>query len=91
MRAQHTTLNTLLVQMAKQVGSDALQRPWSKHSPGSSRHAQASEQQPPTSRKRTRQDTVEDAIADNPKLQEFMSVMQPRSKKQLWSNDDAAV
>ena len=80
--------------MAKQVGSDALQRPWSKHSPGSSRHTapqQQQQQKPAPSRKRTRQDTVEDVIASDPKLKEFMSVMQPSSKKQLWANDDTTL
>ena len=82
-----------LAQMAKQVGSEALQRPWSKHSPGSSQHTAANkqQQQPAPSRKRARQETVDDVIAANPRLQEFMSVMQPRSKKQLWGNDDTTL
>lgn len=112
-------------QVAKEVGSDALARPWSRHSAGSSRHDRLVQQQQGRStgrgalgartthskdgraaddgasdgaphgqqhgkhgKKRKTRFEVDEAIANDPKLQEFLSVMQPRSKKQLWSNDD---
>lgn len=83
---------------AAMAGSEQ-QRPWSKHSVGSSRHQQAgaaADKQAAAGsgtitgkgRKRGAGSLVEEAAAADPQLAEFLELMQPRAKGKIWSNDE---
>ncbi len=88
-----------VLQFARPIRDAELPRPWSKHSDNSilKQKQQQQEQQAATElkvkaaagKKRKAPGAVveEDAAAD-PKLAEFLSLMQPRSKARMWSNDD---
>ena len=79
----------LEVDFAQKYGSEAKRNAWSKYTEGTSRYK---EQQ----RAATGANAVEvvnkkkdvQKGEDDPKLQEFLALMQPRHKKAIWSNDD---
>ncbi len=87
------------------MNDSSLSRPWSAHSVGSSRYEkkhQQSQQQKPnnkslgdTSKVNKDQKKLKSKIAvgdkNNEKLQEFLEVMQPRSKSKTWTNDDLTI
>ena len=93
-------------QLAKPIGHAADgSRPWSKYSVGSSRHAQAAApaaaaEQPLLAREakkaaRAAKSGVKGpagaaAGEEDPRLAEFLALMQPRSKQQLWVRAHAA-
>ncbi|CAG9460741.1 unnamed protein product [Pedinophyceae sp. YPF-701] len=90
------------VDFAYKAGDEQLPRAWSKYSKGSSafKKLHADEEAAGAGagggqkdKDKKPADTVVDemrrAIASDPKLQEFMAVMAPRSKAKIWSNDDA--
>jgi multiple RNA-binding domain-containing protein 1 len=75
-------------QVAQKLGDANLPRPWSRHStkkddkaitPDVSNHARA----------KGHEDNSMDI--DDPKLQDFLQVMQPRAMSKLWANDTSVV
>ncbi|XP_024381120.1 uncharacterized protein [Physcomitrium patens] len=89
----------LTCELAQAVGDPNLPRPWSRHSEGSSKFKPKSDdvvENPTTSAKDTgkfkknqdfRSKTADSELENDPQLQEFLEVMQPRSKSKLWAND----
>mmetsp|Transcript_3809 Transcript_3809/g.4468 ORF Transcript_3809/g.4468 Transcript_3809/m.4468 type:complete len:747 (+) Transcript_3809:208-2448(+) len=72
----------LSVEVALPYGDIKLSRPWSKHSKNAQK--EADEADAPNSNLKT----VKKATKKDKKLQEFLLLMQPRSKSQFWANDD---
>lgn len=72
----------LSVEEALPYGDSKLSKPWSKHSKPVSSQAEA------TVKKVSH---VPNAKTKDKKLQEFLALMQPKSKSQFWSNDDGPI
>ena len=79
------------VDLAQSIGSEALPRPWSKYSSGSSAFDKRQKHQHEKEEKKLNEkqkDFLKDMVEmDDPKLQEFLQVMKPTDKK-TWGNDD---
>lgn len=80
------------VDFAQKYGSEAKKNAWSKYTEGTSRYKE-------TQRAATGANAVEISdknkkkkkdveVEEDPKLREFLALMQPRHKKAIWSNDD---
>ncbi|KAL3679101.1 hypothetical protein R1sor_022057 [Riccia sorocarpa] len=89
----------LACELAQAIGASSLPRPWSRHSQGSSAydHAHSFNQEKPekventapktqTNKTRSTKNIVKEEEND-PELQEFLQVMQPRAKTKIWAND----
>eukprot|EP00890_Picochlorum_soloecismus_P004116 jgi/Picsp_1/4705/NSC_02074-R1_protein len=82
------------VEFAQKFGSESKQNAWSKYTEGTSRYrtrmgaAKSMETGPSPGTKTGRHLPVTPADEDDPKLQEFLSLMQPRHKQAVWSNED---
>lgn len=82
----------LSIEYARKVGQSEV-RPWSKYSEGSSGfkrlHPEKNEKkdEKPLDRGDKTKGDAADAEED-PQLAEFLSLMQPRSKSKMWSNDE---
>ncbi|KAL3523166.1 hypothetical protein ACH5RR_016000 [Cinchona calisaya] len=82
-------------EIARKVGDPNIPRPWSQYS--LKKHEKSSEgKEVPGSEssklarskeKKKKEKNKKDDENDDPKLQEFLQVMQPRSKSKLWAND----
>ncbi|CEO99981.1 hypothetical protein PBRA_007715 [Plasmodiophora brassicae] len=91
----------ITVEFALAVGDNRLSRPWSQHSKGSSRHEKKHpelyERKPENEPGQQTEKVVPewkaklDALENNPKFQEFISVMKPRNKSNFWDNDTVEV
>ena len=81
-----------ILQIARPVGEELDDRPWSRYSKGSSAynkvHAVSKDKESSTE-KRSKDESSNHGqdIAEDPELNEFLQVMQPRSKSKLWAND----
>eukprot|EP00898_Chlorokybus_atmophyticus_P002229 jgi/Chlat1/3006/Chrsp2S08920 len=86
----------LIVELAYAKGDASMHRPWSKHSEGRSawektHHATSDDED--NSKSKAKSNKGDDANgkdgndADDPQLQEFLAVMQPRRNTKLWAND----
>ncbi|KAG8371486.1 hypothetical protein BUALT_Bualt13G0092700 [Buddleja alternifolia] len=88
-----TTLSLILAELliAREVGDPNILRPWSQYS--LEKHKNSSEEEKratgpksaltgPESKKRKKDD-----MNYEPQLEEFLQVMQPRSRSKLWAND----
>ncbi|KDO34220.1 hypothetical protein SPRG_19058 [Saprolegnia parasitica CBS 223.65] len=85
----------ITVKIAQPRESNELDRPWSKYSKGSSRHAEVTKapeepddetdeaKETTTRKKKGKKTTGEDSAFD-----EFVETMQPRSQTKFWANDD---
>ncbi|RIA86197.1 hypothetical protein C1645_344933 [Glomus cerebriforme] len=89
----------ITIEFAKPVNDSLLPRPWSAHSVGSSEYEKRHQQNPnnksldgisKVDKDKYRKSNSKFSIVDekNEKLQEFLEVMQPRSKSKTWANDD---
>eukprot|EP01156_Anaeramoeba_ignava_P002607 Anaeramoba_ignava/a218880_59.p1 GENE.a218880_59~~a218880_59.p1 ORF type:complete len:822 (+),score=274.37 a218880_59:115-2580(+) len=92
----------LEVSFAKPIGSNDIERPWSKYSKGSSLYYQAHPEiqkqkklEVDLQRKKKYQEMQEkkqkvfnESVANDPKLVEFLQVMKPRSNTKKWTNDE---
>ncbi|XP_071715693.1 multiple RNA-binding domain-containing protein 1 [Rutidosis leptorrhynchoides] len=77
-------------EIARKVGDQEMPRPWSRHSLQKQKNASVEKKESVPSVTKRRKGTTEvnnDADDSDPQLQEFLQVMQPRSKSKLWSND----
>ncbi|KAF8468870.1 hypothetical protein BDZ91DRAFT_721286 [Kalaharituber pfeilii] len=88
-------MSRIAVEIARPIADFSLPRPWSAHTPGSSAYQRKHEQKPiteesVTARKRKWGETDELNPAMDPKLLEYLEVMQPSSKARTWSNGDVA-
>ncbi|GMH38972.1 hypothetical protein BSKO_06870 [Bryopsis sp. KO-2023] len=89
----------LVIEFARQMNAATDARPWSKYSKGSSANAKLEQNTAPGDSKapkverptRKRQKVEEDGEEEDPKLKEFLDLMQPRSKMQSWGNADSAL
>ena len=84
--------------MAQPIGGANLPRPWSRHSEGSSAFVapKSIDEDPTTSMKAnggvsklhvSKKKNTSSEVENDPQLQEFLEVMQPRSKSKIWGND----
>lgn len=79
-------------EIARKVGDPNIPRPWSRYSLKEQVKSQENKEEPPvkgskTARLKEKRHKNEDNETDDPQLQEFLQVMQPRSKSKLWAND----
>ncbi len=85
------------LQLAQPIGASNLGRPWSRHSKGSSAfdksHTPIISEDLTISgrvdkeRSKHKETKSSDNIENDPQLNEFLEVMQPRNKAKLWAND----
>jgi multiple RNA-binding domain-containing protein 1 len=84
--------------LAQPIGGANLPRPWSRHSEGSSAFVapKSIDEDPTTSMKAnggvsklhvSKKKNTSSEVENDPQLQEFLEVMQPRSKSKIWGND----
>ncbi|XP_031092091.1 multiple RNA-binding domain-containing protein 1 [Ipomoea triloba] len=81
-------------ELARKIGDPDTPRPWSRHSM-KKQEKLGKEDDKVTSSKNTKikeskvdkKHSVEENENDDPLLQEFLQVMQPRSKSKMWAND----
>lgn len=76
-------------ELARKVGDPEIPRPWSRHSKEKEKKQSEVKEGAAAAKSRSgggakRGDKDE---SDDPKLEEFLQVMQPRAKSKLWSND----
>ena len=87
-----------MTQLAQPIGDPNLSRPWSRHSEGSSAFVapKSIDEDPTTSMKAnggvsklhvSKKKNTSSEVENDPQLQEFLEVMQPRSKSKIWGND----
>ena len=88
----------IIVERAIAYGSSDLNRPWSRHSKGSSayqrNHPEEAQEKTVSSQPETQDDTKHrkqpEGTEKSAKLSSFMQVMQPRASGNVWDNDDSA-
>ncbi|XP_024158327.1 multiple RNA-binding domain-containing protein 1 [Rosa chinensis] len=80
-------------ELARKVGDPEIPRPWSRHTKEKEKEKEKRESEGAAAAEAKSRSGVggkrsedEDEI-DDPKLKEFLQVMQPRAKSKLWSND----
>lgn len=86
-----------LVYVTVKVGDQALARPWSKYSEGSSANKILQEKQngkgvpDKKDKKRKRANPLADELneEEQKEFQDFLHASKPRSQTKLWANDDA--
>lgn len=80
----------LEVDFAQKYGAEAKKNAWSKYTEGTSRYKE--HQKAATGANAVevvkKSEKKDMHVEDDPKLQEFLALMQPRHKKAIWSNDD---
>ncbi|KAH6776205.1 nucleotide/nucleic acid binding protein [Perilla frutescens var. hirtella] len=81
-------------EIARKVGDPDIPRPWSRHSLNKKENSSVEENKVTSSKvsKAVGQDgkSSKKSVEDDPQFQEFLEVMQQRSKSKLWANDTAA-
>ncbi|GAB4829474.1 hypothetical protein Ancab_019147 [Ancistrocladus abbreviatus] len=85
-------------EIARKVGDPTIPRAWSRHTKEKKEKLTEDEKkvsgENDSIRKGSRKDktnTNKSGVKDDPKLQEFLQVMQPRSKSKLWADDALVV
>ncbi|KAK9806736.1 hypothetical protein WJX72_000950 [[Myrmecia] bisecta] len=84
----------IIVEFAEPHGSGTLARPWSKYSEGSTANKKVKQKngevvdEPKADRKKRSKAKPADPAEEDPKLAEFLQLMQPRRAGTIWSNDD---
>ncbi|KAL7271909.1 Multiple RNA-binding domain-containing protein 1 [Rhizina undulata] len=90
------------VELARPVADEGLPRAWSARTPGSSAYMKKHEKKPDSDpkesasekslkRKRGDAELPTTAVENDPKLKEYLEVMQPRSKTKTWANEDLSL
>jgi multiple RNA-binding domain-containing protein 1 len=88
----------LSCEVAKSIGDETIDRPWSKYSEGSSLFKKQNETQPENNieeesgkkMNKKQKEFLKDLEEDDPEFKEFLKVMENRGKR-VWGNDDAAM
>lgn len=75
------------VELAFSINSESLARPWSKYSTGSSAHTKQLPVEPKVLSE-VQKSFLEDIGMDDPKLDEYLSVMKSKANEKTWGNDD---
>lgn len=81
-------------EIAHKVGDPNMPRPWSRHSLKKQQNFPEKKKQvngPKRSILANSEEEKKDSENDDPQLQEFLQVMQPRVNAKLWANDTSAV
>lgn len=83
----------IVCEIARRVGDPNLPRPWSRYSKKEEKSSKETDEVPrlnisniASSKKKKNENKKDDKNYD-PELEEFLQVMQPRSKSKLWAND----
>ncbi|CAI9090689.1 OLC1v1025512C3 [Oldenlandia corymbosa var. corymbosa] len=78
-------------EIARKVGDPEIPRPWSRYSKEKEEKPSEQGNDLPDSEilkpKKSKKEKKKDDKSDDPQLEEFLQVMQPRSKTKLWAND----
>lgn len=78
----------IVCEVARRVGDPDIPRPWSRYSKEKEEELTKKKNQVSDGKiKVDKQNAKKTNDIDDPKLQEFLQVMQPRSKSKLWEND----
>jgi len=84
----YITTYKLRVEFAQPKASEAIPRPWSKYSEGSSANKQRKESQNkaiPEKEENTNKKRKRENATDDPRVKEFLDIIGP---KKIWANDD---
>ncbi|KAJ4724397.1 RNA binding protein [Melia azedarach] len=74
-------------EIAHKVGDPNMPRPWSRHSLKKEKKVAEDESHPVGAKKGEIKSLEKSSENDDPQLQEFLQVMQPRVKSKMWAND----
>ncbi|XP_050368139.1 multiple RNA-binding domain-containing protein 1 [Argentina anserina] len=75
-------------ELAKKVGDPEIPRPWSRHTKEKEKEKKKESEGNAVAAEKSRKGRrSEEEEIDDPKLKEFLEVMQSRGKSKLWSND----
>ncbi|KAF5811229.1 putative RNA recognition motif domain, nucleotide-binding alpha-beta plait domain superfamily [Helianthus annuus] len=77
----------LTCEIARQVGDSEMPRPWSRHSLKKQEKPTMEKKESVKSSKKVTSEPKNDTENGDLQFQEFLQVMQPRTKSKLWSND----
>ncbi|KAM0071974.1 putative RNA recognition motif domain, nucleotide-binding alpha-beta plait domain superfamily [Helianthus debilis subsp. tardiflorus] len=77
----------LTCEIARQVGDSEMPRPWSRHSLKKQEKPTMEKKESVNSSKKVTSEPKNDSENGDLQFQEFLQVMQPRTKSKLWSND----
>ncbi|CAJ1971923.1 unnamed protein product [Sphenostylis stenocarpa] len=78
-------------EVARKLGDENLPRPWSRHSKKKDEKAAAPDVGKPAKVKGPGENLKGSVDVDDPQLQDFLEVMQPRVKSKMWANDTSVV
>jgi len=82
---------SLTKQVARKLGDENLPRPWGRHSKKKEDKGTAPDAGKPA-RAKGRQTNLKDGVdIDDPQLQDFLQVMQPRVNSKMWANDTSGL
>ncbi|KAI5667360.1 hypothetical protein M9H77_17213 [Catharanthus roseus] len=83
----------IFCEIARRVGDPDIPRPWSRHTLKKLENSSEEKKMPDikssniAKSKEKKKKNKKDNESDDPQLQEFLEVMQPRSKSKMWAND----
>ncbi|KAK1576364.1 hypothetical protein Q3G72_013264 [Acer saccharum] len=77
----------LTCEIAHKVGDPNMPRPWSRHSLKKEKKVTEDEKNLTGAEKGVKKSIEKGSENDDPQLQEFLQVMQPRVKSKMWAND----
>lgn len=90
----NVVINLILFQIARKVGDPDIPRPWSRYSSKKENKTTEDEKKNADTKslsllktERCRKSLGNDGNNEDPQLEEFLQVMQPRVKSKLWAND----
>ncbi|KAK4347679.1 hypothetical protein RND71_034018 [Anisodus tanguticus] len=84
----------IICEIARKIGDPNIPRPWSRHTvkkqeklTNEDENAKVNKSSKSTGLKGDKKNSKQESKDGDPQLQEFLEVMQPRSKSKLWAND----
>jgi len=82
---------SLTKQVARKLGDENLPRPWSRHSKKKDDKGTAPDVGKPARAKGRKENLKNGVDVDDPQLQDFLQVMQPRVNSKMWANDTSGL
>ncbi|KAM3362782.1 multiple RNA-binding domain-containing protein 1 isoform X1 [Capsicum galapagoense] len=87
----------IICEIARKIGDPNIPRPWSRHTlkkqeklTNEDENAKVNKSSKSAGLKGDKKNSKQESKDEDPQLQEFLEVMQPRSKSKLWANDTLA-
>lgn len=86
-----TMFFSLIKQVARKLGDENLPRPWSRHSKKKNDKESVPDVGKPARAKGRKESLKNGVDVDDPQLQDFLQVMQPRVNSKMWANDTSGL